>query len=721
MVRAYDFGPWRLDLAAHKLLKGGQPIALTPKAFDVLVTLIRHRHRVISKEELLAAVWPSSYVTEDSLTQNIWALRRALGDDSAQPLYIATVPKTGYRFVADVVETEAEQGSVSSESDSIGSEREPGSEHPPSNVRWTRWHTVSAVAVAGAMILAAAAAALMTPLTRSDVEPVRGIVPVVFTQEPPAGTVLLPGVAIAPDGHALAFVAQSVVSRKSLLWLREIASGEVRSIPGTEGAEQPFWSPKSNALGFFADGQLKTVDVIGTGLQTIVNVGVLPQGGSWSHTDTILFAAWRSGLFSVPAAGGQVTAVTHLNSAAGERSHRNPQFLPDGRHYLFSVTSAHDDTAGTYLASLDSTARTRIVDSSISAVQFVAPDRVLGLRGTTLVEARLDVARARLTGSPTKISGSNIPLRFQARAGFAASPAGLLSFGGGFNSERLMLFTRHGKLERTLDVQSTANPALSPDGNQVAVTGRDSQAGIWIVDLARGASTRLTQDGAWPMWSPDGRTLVFTSNRSEDTGDLYVRPVSGLGDERLLLHTAELKVVSDWSRDGNYIVFTSTNPRRKLDLWFLPMTGDRKPVAYLQTGFSQIQAQVSPDGRWLAYASDESGRWEVYLQSFPVPGTKRVVSVGGGGEPKWSPDGRELFYVRADKNVMVVDIPSGHPADGIGQPRALFTAPVVGDTTSYRSRYTVSPGGDKFLFNALDESSQTPITVIVNWTALSTN
>jgi Tol biopolymer transport system component len=223
-----------------------------------------------------------------------------------------------------------------------------------------------------------------------------------------------------------------------------------------------------------------------------------------------------------------------------------------------------------------------------------------------------------------------------------------------------------------------------------------------------------------PVWSPDGTSFAFTANRPESVGDIYLRRLNGHPDEHLLVHTSEFKVVNDWSRDGKYIVFT-TNSALKQDLWILPMFGDRKPVPYLQTGSSQIHAQVSPDGRWLAYASDESGRWEVYVQSFPVSGAKRIVSVGGGGEPKWRADGRELFYIRADTTLMAVDLPSGDPSKGVGEPRALFTVPVVGDTSTYRSRYTVNPKGDRFVFNALDETNQPPITVLVNWPALLSN
>jgi eukaryotic-like serine/threonine-protein kinase len=716
-IVAYEFGPFRLDVATHKFLRDRQELPLTPKAFDTLLALIRHRHRVFSKEELLAIVWPNSFVTEDSLTQNVWALRRALGDDSSQPQYITTIPKVGYRFIADVAEIQSDLAVAAARAADVNASAPGGNAIDHGAVRSPSPY----VGIVGVLVVLVATIAFIAGRRSGTSSPVtERTVPAVFSQGPPQGFVLLPGVALSADGRALAFVAQNINSRRSMLWLRDIGSGEVRPMQGTEGAEQPFWSPNSNAIGFFADGQLKTVDLVGTAPQVLATVGVLPQGAAWNQNDTILFAPWMSGLYSVAASGGSATAITDLDRSAAERSHRRPQVLPDGRHYLYSVLSPNDDHSGIYLATIGSDVRTKILDGAVNALEFVPPDRILGLRGTALVEARLDVMRARLRSAPRKLAGRVVPAGFQARAGFAASPAGLMAFGGGSNSERLLLFTRRGSLERSLEVRQSVNPVLSPNGAQILATGREGQSGVWLIDLGRDVSTRLVPDGSLPMWSPDGTSFAFTANRPESVGNIYLRRLNGHPDEHLLVHTPELKVVNDWSRDGKYIVFT-TNSALTQDLWILPMFGDRKPVPYLQTGWSQIHAQVSPDGRWLAYASDESGRWEVYLQSFPVPGAKRIVSVGGGGEPKWRADGRELFYIRADKTLMAVDLPSGDPSKGVVEPRALFTVPVVGDTSNYRSRYTVHPKGDRFVFNALDETNQPPITVLVNWPALLSN
>jgi Tol biopolymer transport system component len=292
-----------------------------------------------------------------------------------------------------------------------------------------------------------------------------------------------------------------------------------------------------------------------------------------------------------------------------------------------------------------------------------------------------------------------------------------MAFGGGSGQERMVVYSPDGKIERVLSSRPTRNPALSPRGDQIVATGQDSQAGVWLIDLDRDVSTRLAA-GNVPIWSPDATAIAYGSNGELGIRDLFIRSVGANPEEKLLLHTAEPKIINDWTRDGKYIVFASVTPDRRVDLWLLPMFGDRKPIPYLRSGSTQIQAQVSPDGHWAAYSSDESGQWEVYLQSFPVPGMKRIVSVGGGGEPHWSDDGRQLFYMRADKTLMAVQIHVSDPPNVLGPSKPRFTVPVVGDTTSFRSRYIVDSKANRFLFNAIDESQQVPITVIANWTAL---
>ena len=486
-IVAYEFGPFRLDLPLRQLSKDGSPISLTPKALDVFVALIRHRDRVFTKEELFAAVWPNAYVTEDSLTQNIWALRRALGDDKAQPTYISTIPRTGYRFIADVAEIEGKDLALapSDGSSLVGTLHHVDATPPvPFKKVPVRWIAAVVPMAAAAVVVAF----LLGRATMRDATAGPGSVPVSFVQGPPEGNVLLPGVALSPDGRSLAFVAQSVTTRKSLIWIRDVAMGGVHAIVGTDGGEQPFWSPRSNTLGFFADGQLKTIALSGGTATTIATVGVLPQGGTWGSNDTILFASWISGLWSVPAAGGPVTPLTRVNGAASEISHRRPHFLPDAKHYVFSVDARTEETAGTYLGTIGSTERLRLFDDTVSAVQ-IAANRLIGLRGATLIELQFNDSWDNVTGAPRKIEGPEMPQGFQPRAGFAASPAGLMAFGGGSGRERMVVYSPEGIIERILNSRPTRNPVLSPRGDQLVSAGQDSQAGVWLIDLDRDVST----------------------------------------------------------------------------------------------------------------------------------------------------------------------------------------------------------------------------------------
>ena len=255
------------------------------------------------------------------------------------------------------------------------------------------------------------------------------------------------------------------------------------------------------------------------------------------------------------------------------------------------------------------------------------------------------------------------------------------------------------------------NPALVSGRNRLLVDG----GGVWVVDLDRGTTTRLIADGNTPVPSPDGQRVVFDAVRGSGIADLYIRAIGSNNDE-LLLHTDENKLANDWTRDGRYLVFVSRNPRTGRDIWLLPMSGDRTPIPFSNGPGNEIQAQVSPDGRSIAYASDESGTWEVYVQAFPAGGDKRAVSAGGGGKPQWRSDGRELFYLTADRTLMAVAVGTD---GGIGRSQPLFQAPVVADLSTYRAQFAVSPDGQRFLFDAAEPGGgREPVTVLVNWTSL---
>jgi Tol biopolymer transport system component len=493
------------------------------------------------------------------------------------------------------------------------------------------------------------------------------------------------------------------------VWIRAVTGSDLRRLPDTEDASRPFWSPDGQAIGFFAGGYLKRIGIEGTTAQSLATVGLTPGGGTWAPGGEILYAGWRSGLFAVAATGGTPRPVTTLDPGRGERAHARPQFLPDGRHFLFSIDAVDPDRGGTYIASLDAPGeRARLLE--VSGAAFVPPGHLAYVRDGALLMHPFDVRDRRLHGEPWLVAGNVLPPRGE--GSISSSPAGLLSFGGGTLGSRLSWYSRAGELIDEIDTPvPLRDPVLTRDGRQFLAAGGNA---LWTVDVARSSTARLATAGAAPYPSPDGSRIAFTSDRDGGISQIYVHAAGAAGDE-LLLATPENKIVNDWSRDGRFLVYVTTSARTAKDIWLLPMDDTtRTPRPYLVTPFNEIQARVSPDGRWLAYASDESGRWEVYVQSFPDAGRKRVVSVGGGAVPQWREDGRELYYLSASRRIMAVTLDLGG-GGRIDAPVVLFEAPVGGRLNSYRSHFMAAPDGQRFLVDAVEPERRNPVTFLVNW------
>jgi DNA-binding winged helix-turn-helix (wHTH) protein/Tol biopolymer transport system component len=708
----YRFGPFRLDVASMQLSRGEDAVSLTPKAFDTLLVLIRNRHRLVRKDELMSAVWADSFVSEDSLTQNITALRRALGDDSHQPEYISTVPRRGYRFIAPLVEHGSDppagftaQPAAPAVSAVLAESPSPSAAvQSRATTTWRRsaWVGAGAAAIAAVLLLAAVFSEVST-------EPASPTV-LRFSVNAPRGTRLASGGTVSPDRRHLAFIAQDDASGVAHLWVQALDEGTARVIEGTEGAGKPFWSPDSQSIGFFAAGSLKRVGATGGPVLTLAPVvGLTVSGGTWGTDDVILFASFRSGVSAVPASGGEVRPATQLDAAAQETAHRWPQFLPGGR-FLFSIYSENPERAGTYVGTLGSNERVRVLADPGGS--YAPTGHLLYVKDRVLMAQPFDVAQTRASGAATTLAGDVFPL--SPTTGASTSAAGeILVYGGRAPNFELAWFSRAGERQQTIKAPPNLyNPSISRDLRYLlAGSGTD----VWLIDLERDAATRVGA-GNSPLISPDGTQIAFTSGRLEGVSDLYVTSTVGRGDDKLFLRTRENKLVNDWSRDGRYLVFASTNPETRTDLWMVPAVGDSKPVPLLTSPYNEFQGQISPDGRWLVYASDESGRWEVYVQSFPELGAKRAISSGGGSEPQWRRDGRELFYVTAEGTLMAVDVTSGSTLQA-GRPSPLFRIPIpiTGEMNSRRNHYVASPDGQRFLVNAASDAQES-MTVLVNWT-----
>jgi Tol biopolymer transport system component len=530
----------------------------------------------------------------------------------------------------------------------------------------------------------------------------------------PEGITTIDAPRISPDGRYLAFNATDS-SGKSRIWVRPLNALVAQPLAGTEDTTRPFWSPDSRFLGFFAEGKLKKIEVTGGPAQKICDA---PGGadGSWSSEGVILFdGTGNQPIHRVSAAGGTPVPAAKPEASRKEGQVGWPEFLPDGRHFLYMAIGQKAEDSAYRIGTLDSTEST-LLASAQTLVTYAPPGYLLFVRDRTLVAQRFDAKALKTKGEPTPLA-EHVGTDNVGLALFSVSRDGTLAYRTGERGDRFVWVDRSGKEGETVgDPGDSHSPAFSPGGDRLAfdlADPRSARTDIWIRDLKRGVSSRFTfgSGGAFrPLWSPDGRRMLFTVG-----DDLFEKAVEGQGEEKLLLKSDEVKLVCDWSRDGRTIAFQSLGKETNWDIWVMPMSGDPKPVPFLKTQFAELNAAFSPDGRFLAYQSNESGRVEIYVQSFPGPGGKWQVSTSGGREPQWRADGRELYYRALDQKVIAVDVQIG---SGImaGTPHALFQGRF--DTGLARTRFLATADGKRFLTVApLGRESMTPTTVVLNWHA----
>jgi serine/threonine protein kinase/Tol biopolymer transport system component len=525
--------------------------------------------------------------------------------------------------------------------------------------------------------------------------------------------------AISPDGRRLVFVARS--AKESLLWLRSLDSLSAQPLGGTEGAIDPFWSPDGRHLGFFTKDKLKRIALSSGAVTPLCNVWQA-RGGTWSSNGEILFAPRISdALYRISSvSGGEPVPVTTLDRSRQE-THRWPWFLPDGRHFLYFVRSLQRDRNGIYLGSLDSNEKKRLLAGAIGGMAYAAPGYLLYVQNGTLVARPFDPNRLEITGEPFSVV-EKVEQRSGWSTTFSVSSADVLTYmrGGHIADTQLVWADRAGKQLQSVAIPPGYDyPRLSPDGTHLAVRGIDPETAtgdIWLLELSNGTFRRFTSDPSYeyvPVWSPDGDQIVFFSN-AEGPGDLYVKRLSGPDKSEPLLKSSTRKIPEDWSLDGRFILYSNLDSKsNQWDLWALPLFGDRQPIPFLTEPFGEQQGQFSPDGRWVAYCSDESGRDEVYVQSFPGGGNKVPISAAGGRQPRWRRDEKELFFLARDGTIMVSDVKAG-PTLRAGIPKVL---PLKVLSSSDDVSYAVTADGQRFLFRKpFGEPEPASITVITNWT-----
>jgi Tol biopolymer transport system component len=522
---------------------------------------------------------------------------------------------------------------------------------------------------------------------------------------------------ISPDGRAIAFNAVDS-SGKTRIWVRPLNALQARALEGTDGTTRPFWSPDSRYLGFFSEGKLKKIEASGGPAQKICDA---PTGsdGTWSADGVILFDGRASDpIYRVSAAGGTPAVAMKKDVSRKEGDVGWPEFLPDGRHYLYLAQGQKSDDSMYRVASLDSAESLPIAPAQ-TLVLYAPPGYLLFVRDKTLVAQPFDLKSRKTTGEPIPIA-EHIATDSVGLARFSVSRDGTLVYRTGESGNRLLWVDRAGKdLETLGDPAEFHNPTFSPTRDRIAFDLADPRSGktdVWIRDVARGVNSRLTfspgGDAQIPLWSPDGKRIVYMAG----TGwDLFEKSPDGDGQEKLLLKTEEQKFPADFSRDGRYLVYQSRGKETGWDIWILPTFGDAKPYPFARTPFLELLPVVSPDGRYVAYQSNESGRNQVYVQTFPQPGGKSQVSTAGGGEPQWRADGKELYYRAADQKLMAVAVQTS-PTFTAGLPQALFQGRF--ETGVARTRYLPTPDGSRFLVvGTLSRESITPTTVALNWFA----
>ena len=554
-----------------------------------------------------------------------------------------------------------------------------------------------------------------------------------FAWSLPAGLVLGSAPAISPDGRSLAFTAWQNGTPPQL-YVRRLNELDTQSIPRTEGAKHPFWSPDGASLGYFAGGKLMRVAVTG-GAPVEVCAAQDGLGGTWSSTGTILFSPRLidAGLMRVPAAGGTPEPITRIDTAQGENSHRWPAFLPDGRHFVYFVRSTVTERRGVYLGRVDRPAATPgapLFRSESEARYVPADDRELGLLLSVAdghVDVRpFDTQRMALGGDPIALplpAGKNTPHH----AAMLSASAGTLAYLGEAMpyGSRLVSVLRTGEEVHRDASRSIINwPRVSPDGSRLAIQRLDSVTGspdVWVQDLARRTWLRVTRDGSsaqLPVWAPDSTRLAYVTGTFQ-APRVTIGAADGIGELVTLACPAFRCEPTDWSRDGRWIVVNALDGKRASDVWMLPTTPSGRPRDLLTGSFVERDARLSPDGRLVAYVSEETGRPEISIRVIDGgPRRREVVSAGGGSQPVWTPDGRELLFVDPEgvlRAVLVRRAPDGRPllADS-----ARLAVPPLG-TGHYSTQYNVSPDGRALYF--LDRRPGDPprdVGIVLGWRAL---
>jgi len=518
--------------------------------------------------------------------------------------------------------------------------------------------------------------------------------------------------ALSPDGRWLALSA--VVNGQQALWVRDLDGLAGRVFAGTDGAMYPFWSPDSRWIGFFTTGgKLKKIEVAGGPAFTICDAAA-GRGGTWNQNDVIVYAINGAGMFRVSAKGGTPVQVSRTDEPGGP-GHRTPWFLPDGRHFLYTARAVESENARVYVADIESAnhmKERREVLAADSNVVYVPPGYLLFVRDRTLMAQSFDATKFQPMGDAVPVA-EGVDYHNTSTYAFTASRTGVIVYLSGARQAQMTWFDRAGQPLGTIGPTGEVRwTAISPDGTTIAYDRLDEQTGfpdVWLHHLATHADSRFTfglLSNQFPVWSPDGSRIAFSTTVPKNIS-IYQKATAGAGDKETLDNdgTPNFKRTSDWSHD--YLI----EVRNANGIWLLPMKGEKKAFVYIDTEFTEIDPVLSPNGQWLAYSSDASKRAEIYVETFPARSAKWQVSVNGGSLPRWSRDGKELYFIAPDRKLMAVEIEGG-PTLVRGTPKPLFETRLPTN-----GRYDVSKDGRFLIPTQIESTGTVPMTVIVDWTA----
>ena len=577
---------------------------------------------------------------------------------------------------------------------------------------------------ASAAVLAAIAAALILVQPRDvPAEVVRFAIPL------PTGSTLARGpittrLAISPNGRRIAFVTTTAgVDR---LWVQSLDSLTPQAL--ADGAESPFWSPDNQWVGFFApgEGQLKKIAVSG-GPARVICAAAIIDVPTWHRNGTILFAQTDVGIFRVSADGGMPAQVTWLDATHREINHLWPAWLPDGRHFIYTATSLDEHgiraPRSVYVRSIDADDRVILMRAD-SRVTYSPPGYLVYAEQGTLLAQAFDADGRTFTGDPIKVADNLAYYRTTGNGGFAVSEGGVLAYYGGTMQSDLVRLDRSGRRNETgwMRQPFATSVRISSDGQKVVADLTDPRVGtsdVWSFDLTRKVASRFTAevtDESSPVWSPDGSRIVFSSDRA-GANDLYVETTDGRQNAELIFSRNGPQVATDWSSDGTWLLVEDNSRETGRDLWVLSLEGKREARPIARTRFQEWGGRLSPDDRWMAFVSDESGSSEVYVVPFTGSGDKKRISTAGGISPRWSRDGKELFYVSPDSGSIMAVAVSLSPTFTAAIPVRLFD--LQSANTARRPRevgYDVSPDGRSFLLSTPPEQPLPGgIAVVLNW------